>query len=152
VQEQDEGLRSQLRGTLDNMALISALFLTITFPAYLSPPDFYALVGGAEGATEVGFEMAEDTMVRVWMLVGGLTLIFQGMTVVQTMLYRVFTLDTCVSDLHFLPIAACTWYGWSGITSISLFIAGVVGTAVSSVRRACTPHPPPAHARSAPTL
>ena len=64
------------------------------------------------------------------MYLGALTLIFQGMTVVQTMLFRVFSLDLTVSDLHFLPIAATTWYGWSGITSIGLFIAGVLGTAI----------------------
>ena len=126
LKEQDEGIRAEVRNTLDNMALISALELTISLPMYLNPPNFYELSANRVEKLEVD---QFDDMVRLWMMVSALVVMAQGACIFQTMNFRTFAIGSCLSDMHFLPVYAKHWglQGTVGILSITLFLGGLFG-------------------------
>ena len=126
LKEQDEGIRAEVRNTLDNMALISALELTISLPMYLNPPNFYELSSNRQEKLEVD---QFDDMVRLWMMVSALVVIAQGACIFQTMNFRTFAIGSCLSDMHFLPVYAKHWglQGTVGLLSITLFLGGLFG-------------------------
>jgi hypothetical protein len=129
IQEQDEGLRAGVRSSCDNMALVMALFLTITLPTYLSPPSFFAINDGQRSQQN----MSEDKLVRLWFYIGMLTILAQGLCVMQSMIFRIFCLDPCVSDLQFLGVHATggpSGGSMSGLMIVIYFMAGIFGTAI----------------------
>lgn len=56
----------------------------------------------------------------------GITVLMQITTVLMAVQYRVFTIEYCLSDLHFLPVACVTWWGPIGYTIMTLFVCSVV--------------------------
>ena len=56
----------------------------------------------------------------------GVTVLMQITTVLMAVQYRVFTIEYCLSDLHFLPVACVTWWGPIGYTIMTLFVCSVV--------------------------
>ena len=120
--EEDDGLRNQVRGQLDNQALVTALFLTITLPTFISPPAF------AQLGASVWFE---DSLVRAWFYLGALAVLSQGILIMTSMVFRVFVLDNCVSDLHFLPLylrSKANPVSGAVLQTIVLFIVSLLST------------------------